>query len=128
MSADLRAPRPSDEGGPADAAAAVVTAAAAYVRGLIELAAVEARLAALSGAWMLVLVIVAAALLVLTWAILAGVVGYLLVAAGLSWPLAGLLLAAVHAAGAYFSWRAIVRLSRSLTLPQLRRAVLSADE
>lgn len=113
--------------GTAAAAAAVVSNTLNLARDIIDLAAAELRLAALSGVTMLMLVIVTAALLVVGWVFIAAVIAYALVQLGLPWPAAGLLVAAAHGTIAYLLWRTIVRLSRSLTLPELRRSVLSRE-
>jgi len=122
------APGADEDDGPAAAASALVATGTAYVRRVVELAAAEARLAAISGISMLLMVIVAAALVVVAWALLASVAAYLLVALGLSWPAAGLILALANGIAAYLLWRGAVRLSRALTLPALRRAILEAEE
>lgn len=116
------------EEGPAAAAASLLEAALRLARDIVELAAAELRLAALSGVTMLLFIIVAALLVVMAWGFIAAVAAYGLVAAGLSWPVSGLLIAAVHALAAYLLLRGVVRLSRSLTLPELRRAVMRSDE
>ena len=45
---------------------------------------------------------------------------YLFSRSPLDWPLPALLLAIGHAAFAYYLWQVTVRLSRNLTLPELR--------
>lgn len=115
-------------GGRAAAATAVLSAVLRLVRDVTQLAAAEIRLAALSGVTMLMLVIVAALLVVIAWGCLAAVAAYGLVALGWSWPMAGLTIAAVHLLAAYLLLRAVTRLSRSLTLPELRKAVLDTEE
>lgn len=121
--------RPSDDHvGGAAAATAMLSAALRLARDIAELAAAELRLAALSGVTMLMLVIVAALLVVIAWGCLAAVAAYGLVALGWSWPMAGLTIAAVHLLAAYLLLRAVTRLSRSLTLPELRKAVLDTEE
>src|SRR5690606_18688651 len=112
----------------AGAASTLLSDVVQYVRHVVELAAAELQLAALSGVTMLMLVIMSAALIVMAWAFVAAVIAYALVMLGMPWPAAGLLLAAVHALGAYAPWLGAVRLSRSLTRPELRRSVLSAEE
>lgn len=115
-------------GGPAAAATAVLSAVLRLVRDVTQLAAAEIRLAALSGVTMLMLVIVAALLIVMAWGCIAAVAAYGLVAAGWPLPVAGLAVAAAHLLAAYLLWRFVVRLSRSLTLPELRKAVLKSEE
>ncbi len=110
------------------AADAVPSAAVRLLRDIVELAAAELRLAALSGVTMLMLVIVAALMLVMAWAYVAAVAAYGLVAVGWPWPAAGLAIAAAHLLAAYLLLRAVVRMSRSLTLPELRKAVLRSEE
>lgn len=120
--------RPAEEPGPAAAAAGLVSGTLELMRDVVGLAAAELRLAALSGVTMLMLVIVAAALIVVAWTFVAAVAVYVLVGFGLPWPAAGLLIAAVHGIAAYLLWRTVVRLSRLLTLPELRRSMLSQEE
>jgi hypothetical protein len=114
--------------GPAAAAASLLSNTLSLARHVVELAAAELRLAALSGVTMLMLVIVTALLIVMAWGFVAAVAAYGLVAVGLPWPAAGLLIAAVHGGAAYLLWRSVVKLSRSLTLPELRRTVLSSED
>ncbi len=114
--------------GPTTAASALLAHGLKLVRDVLDLAAAELRLAALSGISIVVFMILAAALLIMAWAFVASVLAYVLVALGLPWPAAGLLLAALHGGAAYFLWRRIVALSRSLTLPELRRSVLPQAE
>ena len=132
---DAESPEPSaaDEArdsasGPAAAAVSLISNSLDYARDVVALAAAELRLAALSGVTMLMLVIVTAALIVVAWTFIAAVLVYVLVELGLPWPAAGLLVAALHGIAAYILWRTVVRLSRSLTLPELRRSVLSQEE
>lgn len=108
--------------------AALLAAAAAYARRVAELAAAETRLAASSAVAMLALAIVAAALLIVGWVFAAAVVAYLLVLLGLPWAIAGLVVAALHAVAAFLLFRIILRLSRSLTWPELRRTLLGGAE
>lgn len=121
-------PTGAEEQGTGAAASSLISSTLDLARHIVELAAAELRLAALSGVTMVMLVIVTAALIVMAWGFVAAVAAYLLVAAGLPWPAAGLLVAAAHAVAAYLLWRAVVRLSRSLTLPELRRSVLSTED
>lgn len=109
---------------------AIAAAAAAEdaVRHLIELAAAEARLAALSGVSILLMAVLAAALSIVAWVFVAAVATWLLVALGLAWPAAGLVMAGLHVLAVYLLWRGIVRLSRNLTLPEVRRVVTGAAD
>ncbi|HEX6993477.1 MAG TPA: phage holin family protein [Gammaproteobacteria bacterium] len=116
------------DSGSAAAAAGLVSGALDLARDIVALAAAELRLAALSGMTMLMLVLVTAALIVVGWTFVAAVAAYVLVQVGLPWPAAGLIIAAVHGVAAFLLWRTVVRLSRSLTLPELRRSVLSQEE
>ena len=93
-------------------------------RDVIELGAAEARLAALSGLAMLVLVMVAAAGLVVAWGLLVACALYLFWRAEVGWVVPALVFALGHAALAYYLWQMTARLSRNLTLPALRREVL----
>jgi hypothetical protein len=101
-------------------------AIAQRARDVVDLAAAEARLAALSGLEMLVLVMVAAAALVVAWGLLVACVLYLFWQAEVGWVVPALVFAVGHAALAYYLWQMTVRLSRNLTLPALRREVLHA--
>jgi len=121
-------PGAAEEPGPAAAAASLLSSTLNLANDVVALAAAELRLAALSGVTILMLMVVAAALVVVAWTFIAAVLVYVLVDLGLPWPAAGLLVAALHGAAAYLLWRTIVRLSRSLTLPELRRSVLSQEE
>jgi hypothetical protein len=106
------------------AARELLNAAKTRLRDVIELAAAEARLAALSGLAMLILVIIAAAALVVAWLLLVLSILYLLALAGVEWWVAALLLAGAHAGLAYYLWQVAVRLSRNLTLPELRTSLV----
>lgn len=121
-------PDGSEHEGTAEAAGRLYGAGLDYMRDVAELAAAELRLAALSGISIIALILVAAALVIVAWGVLVAVVGYLLVALGLPVAVAGLVLIGAHLLAAYLLWRAILRLSRSITLPALRRAVLSTRE
>jgi hypothetical protein len=99
-------------------------ALAQRARDVVDLAAAEARLAALSGLEMLVLVMVAAAALVVAWGLLVACILYLFWQAEVGWVVPAVLFALAHAALAYYLWQMTVRLSRNLTLPALRREVL----
>jgi type III secretory pathway component EscU len=59
---------------------------------------------------------------------LVSVVAYVLVLVGVSWIAAGLALAVIHLAVAYYLYRKALKLSRDLTLPSLRRALFTAEE
>ncbi len=69
---------------------------------------------------MLLCVMIAAAALVVAWGLLVACVLYLFSRSPLNWPVPALLLAVGHAAFAYYLWQLTVRLSRNLTLPELR--------
>ena len=93
----------------------------------VELAAAEARLAAMAGATMLLLVILAAACVVVAWGFLMLALAVVVVKTGLSWPAVALALAVAHLAGAgALLWWAL-RLSRHLTLPALRESLALGD-
>lgn len=131
MSVELREGRQeheTEEPSLTDAAAAVFAAARDRLQHIVELAAAELRLAAMSGVAMLVMAILAAALLIVAWGLLTGVAAYLLVAAGLSWPWAGTALALIHLLAAFFLLRGAVKLSQRLTLPRLRRTLVASEE
>jgi hypothetical protein len=90
------------------------------VQDLVELAAAEMRLAALSSLTMLLCVMIAAAALVVAWELLLACVLYVFSRSPLGWPIPALGLVVGHAALAYYLWQVTVRLSRNLTLPELR--------
>jgi hypothetical protein len=108
--------------------AELVRAATQRARDIVDLAAAEARLAALSGLAMLLLVMVAAAALVVAWVLLVACALYLFAQTSLGWPIPALLIAAVHAALAYYLWQVTVRLSWNLTLPELRTTLVTKAE
>lgn len=107
------------------AAVALIEAARARILHMFDLAAAETRLAAMSSLTMLLLVIVAGAALIVAWTLLVAVAIYALATARVPWPAAALGLALVHVAAAYALWRTTVKLSRNLTLPQLRTALVA---
>jgi hypothetical protein len=102
----------------------LVDAGKKRVLGIIELAAAEARLAALSGLAMLLLVMVAAAALVVGWVLLVVCLLYLISRLGIGWFWPGVGFALAHALLAFYLWQLAVRLSRNLTLPELRTSLL----
>jgi hypothetical protein len=104
------------------AAATAVQAAKQRVLTIVELAAAEVRLAAISSLTMLLLAIVAAAALVIAWILLVALAIFAASRLGIPWPVAALALFGIHVAVAYGAWRSTVRLSRNLTLPELRSA------
>src|SRR6185295_5644213 len=77
-------------------------AIAQRVRDVADLAAAEARLAALSGLAMLVLVMVAAAALVIGWGLLVACILYLFWRAQVGWAAPALIFALAHAGLAYY--------------------------
>jgi hypothetical protein len=89
----------------------------------VELAAAEARLAAMAGVTMLLLVILAAACVVVGWGFLMLALAILAANAGLSWPGVALVMAILHLAGAGALWYSAMRLSRHLTLPATRESL-----
>jgi hypothetical protein len=105
------------------AARELLHAAKIRVRDVIELAAAETRLAALSGLAMLILVIVAAAALIVAWLLIVLCVLYLFALAEVGWLIPALVIAGVHAGLAFYLWQVAVRLSRNLTLPELRTSL-----
>ncbi len=95
-------------------------AAVRRAQDLVELAAAEVRLAALSGLTMLLCVMIAAAALVVAWGLLVACVLYVFSQSSVGWPIPAFGLAVGHALLAYYLWHVTVRLSRNLTLPELR--------
>jgi hypothetical protein len=106
----------------------LVRAATQRIRDIIELSAAEARLAALSGLAMLLLVMIAAAALVVAWVLLVACALYLFAQTSFGWPIPALLIAGAHAALAYYLWQITVRLSWNLTLPELRNTLVTKSE
>jgi hypothetical protein len=100
-----------------------VRAAAQRVHDLVELATAELRLAALSGLTMLLCVMIAAAALVVAWGLLVACALYLFSRSPLGWPIPAFGFAVGHAVFAYCLWQFTVRLSRNLTLPELRTSL-----
>ena len=94
---------------------------------IIDLAAAETRLAAMAGATMLIFVILATVFAVTGWAFLVAAAGALAMQAGISWAAIALVIGLVHVAGAVALWVAAMRLSRHLTLPELRAALAGSD-
>jgi DNA-binding IclR family transcriptional regulator len=103
-------------------------AAEQRVSHIMELAAAEARLAALSGLAMILFVMIAAAALVIAWVLLVGCVLFLFSRSPIGWPIPALCFAVGHAALAYFLWQQTVRLSWNLTLPELRATLTPKPE
>ncbi len=106
---------------------ALVRAAAKRIHDLLELAAAEMRLAALSGLTMLLLVMIASAALVVAWGLVVACVLYLFSRTAVGWPLAAFCIAIGHVVLAYYLWQITVRLSENLTLPELRRTAFGAE-
>ncbi len=103
-------------------------AGAGRMHGILELVAAEVRLAALSGLTMLLLVMIASAAIVVAWGLLVAGVLYLFSLTALGWPLPAFGLALGHVLLAHYLWQVTVRLSRNLTLPELRRTTLGLQE
>ncbi len=115
---------PAEGASTSAAGRAVLDAARQRAHELVELAAAETRLAALSGLAMVLLVIVAAAALLVAWVLLVACVLYLFARSSIDWLVPALVMVAGHAALAYYLWQVAVRLSRNLTLPELRTTLL----
>jgi hypothetical protein len=98
------------------------------VRDLVELAAAEIRLAALSSLTMLLCVMIAAAALVVAWGLLVACILYVFSRSPVGWPIPALGFAVGNAAFAYYLWQVTVRLSRNLTLPELRMTLRGRPE
>ena len=93
------------------------------VQDLVELAEAEARLAALSGLTMILSVMLAAAAIVVAWGLLVACILVAFSRTSLGWPIPALIVALGHVALAHFLWQYTVRLSRNLTLPELRTSL-----
>jgi membrane protein implicated in regulation of membrane protease activity len=98
------------------------------VQDLVELAEAEARLAALSGLTMILLVMIAAAALVIAWGLLVACVLFVFAQTPLGWPIPAFVVALGHVALAHFLWQYTVRLSRNLTLPEFRTSLRDTVE
>jgi membrane protein implicated in regulation of membrane protease activity len=98
------------------------------VQDLVELAEAEARLAALSGLTMILLVMIAAAALVIAWGLLVACVLFVFAQTPLGWPIPAFVVALGHIALAHFLWQYTVRLSRNLTLPEFRTSLRGTVE
>jgi hypothetical protein len=98
------------------------------VQDLVELAAAEMRLAALSSLTMLLCVMIAAAALVVAWGLLVACILYVFSRTPVGWAIPALGFAVGHAVFAYYLWQVTVRLSRNLTLPELRATLHSPLE
>jgi hypothetical protein len=109
------------------AGAELVRSVKRRLRRVLELAAAEGGLAAMSGISLLIMAIVAAALLIVAWVLLVSVLAYALVLLGVPWIAAGLGLALAHLAVAYYLYRKALKMTRDLTLPGLRSVLLSED-
>jgi len=117
--------RPDEPGESLTAAAGtLLDAFTEQARHVGELAAAEARLAALSVVGMLICGVLAAVALLGTWVLLLVLAVDGLAALGRPWQLAAALLAAVQLAAAYLLWRSAVGLAANLALPRLRRTLL----
>jgi hypothetical protein len=77
---------------------------------------------------MLMLIILAAAAVVISWGLVMAVVVAVLDAQGLAWPVAAGILAGVHALAGVAAWQFVVRLSRNLSLPALRASLVPPAE
>lgn len=96
---------------------------------LVDLGAAEARLAAMSGLAMLLLVVLSAASLVIAWGLVVATLLYALaVYADVPWPVAALVMGALHAVLAAVCWHFTTKLSRNLTLPVLRQSFGPAED
>jgi hypothetical protein len=104
----------------------VLQAALRRGRDVVDLAVAETRLAALSVLAMVMLAIVAAAALVVAWGLVVACVLYLFAQSAIDWPLPAIAFAVAHTALAYYLWQAAVKLSRNLTLPELRATLRAA--
>jgi hypothetical protein len=93
------------------------------IRDVVELAEAETRLAALSGLTMILSVMIAAVALVVAWALLVACILFVFARTSFGWPIPALMIALGHAALAHFLWQYTVRLSRNLTLPELRTSL-----
>lgn len=105
-----------------------VRAATQRVHDLVELTTAELRLAALSGLTMLLCVMIAAAALVVAWGLLVACALYLFSRSPLGWPIPAFGFAVGHTVLAYYLWQFTVRLSRNLTLPELRTSLRARPE
>ncbi len=110
------------------AAEEFVRAVSQRVQDFLDLAAAETRLAALSALTMLLSVMTAAAALVIAWGLLVACILFVFSRTPLGWPIPAFVIALGHVTLAYFLWQYTVRLSRNLTLPELRTSLRSRLE
>ena len=110
----------------AAAAMGYVQAAGDRLTHTVELAANEARLAAMTGVTMLVLALLTVAFALVGWGFLVAAIAQLGVQAGFSWAIVALGVSALHVLAAIGLWGWAMRLSRHLTLPALREALVGA--
>jgi hypothetical protein len=95
---------------------------------LAELATAEVRLAAISGISILLLVVLSAGFAVIGWALLIACALFLSTRLGLPLEWSALALAALHGILASYLWRAALRLSRNLSLPEVRSRLARAEQ
>lgn len=93
------------------------------MRHTVDLAAGELRLAAMSGVSMLLMLVMTAASLLIAWGLIVALALDVLAAIGVPWPYSGMSLTVLHVLLAYLLWRGMLKLSRNLTLPELRQAL-----
>ena len=110
----------------AGAASGLLQAAGSRVRNTVALAAAEARLAAMAGLTMLILVVLTACFVLVGWGLMVAAVVNLAVNAGVSWATIAFCASVVHLLAALLLFLRAMRLSRDLTLPALRAALWSS--
>jgi hypothetical protein len=95
---------------------------------LVEVAGAELRLIAISGLAMLLLVILTAAALIIAWGLVVASALQAGASFGLPWGFTALVLALGHVLLAAFCWQRMTRLSRHMTMPALRGALVATKE
>jgi hypothetical protein len=102
---------------------ALLNASVARVRSVTDLAIAEIRLAAVSSLNMLLLILLSAGALMISWGLLVVSCLHATAMLGVPWAWTALALAAIHALLATYLWQSAVRLSNDLTLPELRKTL-----
>lgn len=109
------------------AAGELLQAAGSRLRNTVALAAAEARLAAMAGLTMLILVVLTACFVLVGWGLMVAAAVSLAANAGISWATIAFGASVLHLLAALLLFLWAMRLSRHLTLPALREALWSDE-
>jgi Flp pilus assembly protein TadB len=102
---------------------ALLNASLSRVRSVTDLAIAEIRLAAVSSLNMLLLILLSAGALMISWGLLVVCCLHAVAMLGVPWAWTALVLAAIHVLLATYLWHTAVGLSNDLTLPELRKTL-----